>query len=475
MVSDGKVDPKDILRLCFEGSTTKHPNRPATTLSKMIGWGIINGGRIDPRLGILTGYSKEYGPAYIGQLVADALVEGHLADPNDVSDMRFDSLWDALRGPNWKKNVDFYNQLLVELVRQGPCGGAKHNMQVAPVAKARVWKDVLNNQRLPSLITAIFEGLGIPHEGPESLSALLSGMNAFISYHGGVSARQTAALLDAGAEYMQGVLGEASVLIETARDPTNLEAPAPTTFLRATGTTIGARRAWAETCKNTVNANKLRREFSLLDAMPTSIQGIGVDQFSYHADGGDTQPLTPKREREDGTGSDKSRRQKAKERAQERTNTGGGKDIGGAKTIGGTKRAEGDDANPRQQLDYSNASVSFENQGKVLVVGPSTTGQYTKYDAAKMREVLGDKVCLPYLCTVGLLNCKNGCLKQGDPAHQAGGVLHTWPAGAPKRSEFNLKRAADKGKGKGGGKGKESGKGKDSGKGKGKGKAKGSM
>ena len=275
-----------------------------------------------------------------------------------------------------------------------------------------------------------------------------------------------AAILDAIADFLNGILGEGSTLINNERDPTNLEAPCSDTFLRPTGTTLGPRRHFFEFCKRVVEANKLRREYAQIAEMPSFVTGMGVAQFAY------VQNDEAKRHcNEERDTTYKSRRQLAKERQAEQN--------GGARTAATTTpRGFPTVADPQRQLDYTNAVVTYENQGKVLVVGPATNGQMTKYDAEKLRAGLGPNACLAHLCTVGLLNCKDGCPKQGDPAHQAGGALHTWPNDAPKRKEFNLKRTSDKGKGggdKGKGKGGSKGKGKGGGKGKGKGKGKQNM
>ena len=274
---------------------------------------------------------------------------------------------------------------------------------------------------------------------------------------------------------MTGLLDEASVLINSSRDPSNLEAPVVLTWLRASGDTLGARRIWAEFRRNTAAAAQFRRAASFITDMPEVLEASGVGAFTYHGDHGD-RFLPDKRHCGDER---KSRRQLARER--EAANGGGGGGGGGGNPSGGAK-PPGEDGEPRKQLDYSTASVTFKNQGKVLSVGPSTTGQYTEYDAEAMRKALPEGACLPHLCTVGLLNFSGGCPKAGDPAHQEGGVLHTWPKDGPKRKEFNLKRtstAAGKGgggKGKGGGgKGGTKGKGKGKADGKGKGKANASI
>jgi hypothetical protein len=185
-------DPLGVIRVCLTGKTTKHPDRDGTPFTRLLGLGILNGARIDPRLSIITEWSKGFGGQYIGQLVGDVLLENHMVEEEGTKDLRFDALWEALRGRDWKTKLDLYNQLLVELHRQGPCGGGMRAANIKAIPTNLVWKDVINNHRLPMLIAAIFEGLGIPHQGPESLPVLLSGMNDFISYHGGVSPAATA-------------------------------------------------------------------------------------------------------------------------------------------------------------------------------------------------------------------------------------------------------------------------------------------
>ena len=120
------------------------------------------------------------------------------------------------------------------------------------------------------------------------------------------------ALLDAGALYMVGLLDEASVLINSSRDPSNLEAPIVLTWLRASGDTLqlGARRIWAEFRKNTAAAAQFRRAASFITDMPEVLEASGVGAFTYHGDHGD-KFLPDKRHCGDER---KSRRQLARER-----------------------------------------------------------------------------------------------------------------------------------------------------------------
>ena len=126
--------------------------------------------------------------------------------------------------------------------------------------------------------------------------------------------------------------------------------------------------------------------------MPSFVTGMGVAQFAY------VQNDEAKRHcNEERDTTYKSRRQLAKERQAEQN--------GGARTAATTTpRGFPTVADPQRQLDYTNAVVTYENQGKVLVVGPATNGQMTKYDAEKLRAGLGPNACLAHLCTVGLLN-----------------------------------------------------------------------
>jgi len=61
--------PKEILRLLFTGRTKTEPHRKGTNLTKMLGWGLLDGARISPELSTIKHYAKTHGPAYLGELV----------------------------------------------------------------------------------------------------------------------------------------------------------------------------------------------------------------------------------------------------------------------------------------------------------------------------------------------------------------------------------------------------------------------
>ena len=58
----------------------------------------------------------------VGRAVAHVLTELGLADADAVADLRFDALWAVLAGQldakSWSISLDFYNLLVIELVRQ---------------------------------------------------------------------------------------------------------------------------------------------------------------------------------------------------------------------------------------------------------------------------------------------------------------------------------------------------------------------
>ena len=136
--------PKEVLRLLFTGRTKTEPHRKGTNLTKMLGWGLLDGARISPELSTIKHYAKTHGPAYLGELVADKLIADNLADPEHMVDLQLPELWEAMRGNDWSK-IDAYNFILKPMQETGPCGN--HMGAVVRITeKSRVWKDALNKQ-----------------------------------------------------------------------------------------------------------------------------------------------------------------------------------------------------------------------------------------------------------------------------------------------------------------------------------------
>ena len=109
-----------------------------------------------------------------------ALVKRKLVDEASVVDLRFDELWDAVRHKKWGEALDLYKLLLIPLVKQVQCEGTLRDVPIAGIARANVYKDVLLNSRLPLLVSLLFECLGIPHKGEDSLSSIISSSNDFV-------------------------------------------------------------------------------------------------------------------------------------------------------------------------------------------------------------------------------------------------------------------------------------------------------
>ena len=75
------------------------------------------------------------------------MTELGLADAEAVADLRFDALWAVLAGQRdakaWSTSLDFYNLLVIELVRQVQCEGALFDIAVAVVPHEKVYLDPL--------------------------------------------------------------------------------------------------------------------------------------------------------------------------------------------------------------------------------------------------------------------------------------------------------------------------------------------
>ena len=253
-------------------------------------------------------------------------------------------------------------------------------------------------------------------------------------------------MLKGQATLMWGVLGEAHSLLAPSRDPTNLEAAAPTAFLRGAATE-GARGRWSKLTKQLLQAAKERKARTFSEAMPSVVAAPGMGAFTF----AEPAPKTARGDEGGGGAAKLSRRERAA--LQE----------AGATAAPGTPRAVVKVVDPKdksaqqRQLDFSTAVPKFTNQGAVFEIGPATNGESTRYDAAAARKSWGEGKCLPFLFTTGMYKCANGCPTPGDPAHAEGGEAHTLPAGAKSRKEFNLKRTTaagnSPGRGRGGGKG----------------------
>ena len=71
------------------------------------------------------------------------------------------------------------------------CEGALFDIAVAAVPQERVYMDPLINGRLPILCGAVFEAMGLPHDGPTSFRGVLDASNSFVSFNGGVTSEST--------------------------------------------------------------------------------------------------------------------------------------------------------------------------------------------------------------------------------------------------------------------------------------------
>ena len=195
VVNKAGHNPLDMLAIALTGKTSQAPTRASTPLTRMLGTGKINASVLDARLAPLHEYAEAYGGRYLGRVVGDVLVKLHLADDEAVSDLRFDGLWDVLSGKHdpksWEITLDFYNLLIMELVRQVQCEGTLFDIAVTAVPREAVYTDVLINGRLPILVSAIFEAMGLPHLGDSSFKSILETSNAFVSFNGGVTSEST--------------------------------------------------------------------------------------------------------------------------------------------------------------------------------------------------------------------------------------------------------------------------------------------
>ena len=462
---DAGTNPLDTLSVAFTGKTNKAKDREGTNLTRMMAFGILDASRINPKLAPLNHYAsaRGYGGKYLGRIVSDQLYSAGLATKEQYVNLTLPSLWTALRSDDWGKQVDLYNQLLVPLQKHGPCG-AGLGITVLACPADMVWKDHTNNQQLPMLLCALLQGVGLPSKGKDSLPTLLTEMNNFIAFQGGGGAARMNAILDAAAKYMRGLFSEASTNLNMARDPSNLEAPPLISLLDSTGDKQGARYEWIDFCKKTAAATDMQVQMMMVKPVDLVAEFEGIKKFAYTATGHEHDA---KRERPDDYDNKKpkSRRQLAAER-----HAGGDGGGGGGGKTGGLQQPGGQ---RREQPDYSQATVSFAEQGRTIVVGPTSEGKNTKYDAAAMRKALPEGACLPYFVTKGLNKCPNGCLHQGHPDHQANGAAHTWPTGVAALKSFNMNKGGGKGKGQGGGASKGTGKGGAKGKGGSKGGSKG--
>ena len=74
-------------------------------------------------------------------------------------------------------------------------------------------------------------------------------------------------------------VGEAHTLLAPSRDPTNLEAAAPTTFLRGAASE-GARGRWSKLGKQLLQAAKERKARTFSEAMPSTVAAPGMGAFT---------------------------------------------------------------------------------------------------------------------------------------------------------------------------------------------------
>ena len=184
-------DPKDVLHIGLQGDTTARPDRRSSVLTRMMCMRVLHAATVDQRLSAVSNYSWAHGGAYLGEAVGDALVKNGLATAQDVKFLKLDALFAAFCGFKWKHELDLYNLLLVEIVKQVQCGGTLGDVPVEGVPFKRVYADALLNARLPILAAAAFKAMGLPYEGDTSFRGLLESSNAFVLMNGGITAAST--------------------------------------------------------------------------------------------------------------------------------------------------------------------------------------------------------------------------------------------------------------------------------------------
>ena len=132
-------DPLDILQILATGKTDAKPDGKPSAISICLFWGTLNPTLLNPALAPIAMYTKTLGGRYLGRAVAQALTKRCLIDATLLTELAFNELYDALKGKDWGTNVDFYNKLIVPMVKQIQCDGTLEDIPVARVAahKAR--------------------------------------------------------------------------------------------------------------------------------------------------------------------------------------------------------------------------------------------------------------------------------------------------------------------------------------------------
>ena len=467
LLEDPEHSALDVLDVLFRGATEGSPDRKPTGLTHQLAWGKLEPSLVDTRLASIAEYAKGKLGRLLGRAVARKLVLLGLAKEEDVASLKLDALAEAFRGDAWEDHVDLGNMLILPVMTCMHLGDDELALTRAmSFDKNAFYRDLAQVQRLPRLLGAVFEQIGLESSGVSSLRAVVQDSNEFISFHGGVTAKSTSTLTTGQRDLVTGCLKEACEHYSPARNAKNPDATIPPTFVPGSAKE-GARGQWAKCCERMLELAHKRRDDAHLELLP---QVVSFDGAATYRDDGGHLSATPGRGnqrnpqgRDGERGDDRDRRQDGRrdDSERERDSRGGGRDVD--KGVSGAKGG----AN-----EFADATYGYRERGDVFWVMSGEKNE-SIFNAKQLRQDAPKGACIAHLLTQG--KGIDGCPCPGDPAHaERGKGAHAGPADF-KATNYRIypEGTGPRGRKDGGRGGVRGGGGKGDGKGRGKGRGKG--
>jgi hypothetical protein len=462
MLASPSHNPLDVLQLLLTGASAAHPTRTNTALSRQLGLGRLPGQMLEGKYSTISTYAKLHLGNYLSRQVQKKVVDMGLASAEKMTALNLDRLAEAWRGDDWQEDADLVNLLLLPVLHTIHMGDNECPVGFAPVPAAKVYMDPVLNSKLPKLVGACCEALGMQKDGHGSLRFHMQESVDWVAFHSGVALAATMAIAKGQRNLFRGMLKEGCMVDAPARDPRNPQAIRSSCFL-GVDTSTGARHEWGK-LKTRLLASQTRKEDDWMDrddgaapTTPVSLPAPGVAAFSRLLSPTASPPPT--------------HQDQWRSSAYDQHDTSSSNQHEHGYQGDGTRHAK---------VSWSEGKITFESSGDVLLA-TAASGEEMRWDVKAARRDITDagadpnNLCLPHLLAGNLGLPDGGCPKPGDPAHAPGTPAHTCSRGW-KPSTYRIHvdggggsrgRGGAKGGGRSGGKG--GGKGNNGGKGGGKG------
>ena len=442
---------EDLHERLFRGCSAAAPDRKSTGLLHSIAWGNSDAGSLNQAWSLLKSYSSDES---IGRYLAKLIVaqmrrDGSLTDDHvqRLDGLSMTSLAKALRGPTWGGgSVDIVNDVigiinskLSEATGMAPAGRMPY---------ALVYADPATCRRVPKILSAILEALGLQRDGPGSVREQMEvTQNTILGHEGQLPPDAIAKLMKSQKELWEASLQETVDLYHHCRSGANVNADLPTVNLRS-GVAMMKRNAFNKLAIDIVQAYYTQSLAGTVNGSATLTGSLAQAKA--------VELLMPKPVR-------------------------GRPDTADTEQGGRAKAQKADDGLSDAERDAKKTANKQAQHDSLLKKYGDTKGEMKGTTGAAVFH-FGDKLfdataagaawsgcCIPGIIAASMANgdaklarrfIANNCPDPDSAGHEWNGACHTVPDGAKKASSFIINpntrgdkggdRATGKGKGKGG-------------------------